>query len=268
MRLNKFIARFGNFSRREADKLINTGAVYINDKQITTAVAFVGPDDQVKIDPKTATNLPSPNPTYNQKLQNHQTKNHLNSSQEFQIRLWIYHKTKGTITSYRDQFGRPTIFERLPQNLPKVVSVGRLDFNTEGLLLLTNYGPLAHLLELPKNGFPRVYKCRYHGKISDIQILEAAKGPYINGVQYSGAIITRDDNSKQSEKKTNSWLTITLREGKNREIRRIMHYFGLEVTRLIRIKFDQFELGKLEPGMVTEIPASKITKYLNMMSLQ
>ena len=258
MRLNKFISRFSNHSRREADKLIANGDVSINGKEVITEVAFVGSGDCILIKDHSLLE-------YDKLIYNPELHSNSNSLQKFKIKLWLYHKKIGTITSYRDQFGRPTIFESLPSNLPRVISVGRLDFNTEGLILLTNYGPLARVLELPQNGFIRVYRCRYHGKISDIQIKDAARGLSIQGVNYAGAVIIRDDCNKQIYTKTNSWLTIKLCEGKNREIRNIMRYFGVEVTRLIRTGFDGFKLGSLLPGSISEVPTVHIAKYLHML---
>jgi 23S rRNA pseudouridine2605 synthase len=164
-------------------------------------------------------------------------------------RLWRYHKPSGLVTTARDEKGRPTVFDRLPAELPRVISVGRLDLTTEGLLLLTNDGEVARYLELPTTGWPRRYRVRVHGVVDPVKLVGLARGPTIDGVHYGPieAVLDRQQGS-------NAWLTITLREGKNREIRKVMETLGLSVNRLIRIAYGPFQLGKLEEGAVEEIP--------------
>ena len=163
-------------------------------------------------------------------------------------RLWRYHKPKGLVTSHKDPQGRKTVFEALPPELPRVVSVGRLDLNTEGLLLLTTDGELARHLELPSTGWFRRYRVRAHGKVDQADLDKLAKGMTIDGVQY-GPVEARIDREQGS----NVWLTLGLREGKNREVKRLAEALGLTVNRLIRISFGPFALGDLPPGQVSEV---------------
>ena len=163
-------------------------------------------------------------------------------------RLWRYYKPKGRVTTHKDPEGRPTVFEALPEDLPRLISVGRLDFNTEGLLLLTNDGELARHLELPSTGWARRYRVRAHGHIDQKALDELADGLVINRIHY-GPI----EASLEREQGDNVWITLSIREGKNREVRRIMEHLGLTVNRLIRVSFGPFMLGELEPGQVEEI---------------
>jgi 23S rRNA pseudouridine2605 synthase len=163
-------------------------------------------------------------------------------------RLWRYHKPKGLVTSHKDPQGRQTVFEALPPELPRVVSVGRLDLNTEGLLLLTTDGALGRHLELPSTGWLRRYRVRAHGRVSQADLDRLAKGITIDGVHY-GPVEARIDR----EQGTNMWLSLGLREGKNREVKRLAEALGLTVNRLIRISFGPFALGDLTPGQVSEV---------------
>jgi 23S rRNA pseudouridine2605 synthase len=172
-------------------------------------------------------------------------------------RLWRYHKPEGLITTHRDEAGRPTVFERLPKSLPRVVSVGRLDLNSEGLLLLTNDGALARQLELPSNGWLRRYRVRVHGEVEPAALAALARGVTIEGVRYAGIEAGLD-----SRKGTNAWLTVSLREGRNREIRKVMAHLNLSVTRLIRIAYGPFQLGTLDRGGVAEIPPKVLREQL------
>ncbi len=165
-----------------------------------------------------------------------------------EVRLWRYHKPKGRVTTHRDPQGRPTVFEALPAEMPRVISIGRLDFNTEGLLLLTNDGALARHLEAPSTGWLRRYRVRVHGKAEQSALDALSGGIALDGVRY-GPIEAKLDRAQGA----NSWLTLGLREGKNREVRRIMEHLGLQVTRLIRVSFGPFILGDLEPGAVAEV---------------
>ncbi len=222
-RVAKAIARAGLCSRREAERWIAAGRVAVNGATLTTPAVIVSPADRVTVD---GVPLPAPEPP----------------------RLWRYHKPRGRVTSHHDPEGRPTVFEALPEGLPRVISVGRLDFNTEGLLLLTNDGALAHHLELPTTGWLRRYRARVHGRVDEAALAALANGMTINGMRY-GPIEARLDHVGAS----NAWLTIALREGKNREVRKVLGALGLEVARLIRVSFGPFQLGDLGPGALEEV---------------
>ena len=172
-------------------------------------------------------------------------------------RLWRYHKPRGLVTTHKDPEGRPTLFAHLPAELPRVVSVGRLDLNSEGLLLLTNDGALARRLELPATGWLRRYRVRVHGEIDPEKLARLADGIEIAGVRY-GAIQAAVDSRKGS----NAWLTLSLREGKNREVRKVVEALGGIVTRLIRVAYGPFQLGYLEPGAVEEVAARVLRDQL------
>jgi 23S rRNA pseudouridine2605 synthase len=223
MRIAKAIAHAGLCSRRDAEALIADGRVAVNGKMLTTAAHLVSPSDKITVD---GTPLPEPVAT----------------------RLWRYHKPRGLVTSHKDPQGRKTVFEALPPGLPRVVSVVRLSLNNEGLLLLTTDGALARHLELPSTGWLRRYRVRAHGRVSQ-QALNALRGGVtIDGVRY-GPVEARLDREQGS----NLWLTISLREGKNREVKRIAEHLGLTVNRLIRVSFGPFTLGDLAEGAVEEV---------------
>ena len=173
------------------------------------------------------------------------------------VRLWRYHKPAGLVTTHRDEKGRATIFERLPAALPRVISIGRLDLNFEGLLLLTNDGALARRLELPANGWLRRYKVRVHGTPEPDKLAALAQGISIEGVDYGPieAVLTRQQGS-------NAWLEMGLREGRNREIRHVLEHLGYPVTRLIRLAYGPFQLGNLAPGNVAEVPHKVLDEQL------
>jgi 23S rRNA pseudouridine2605 synthase len=223
MRIAKAIAHAGLCSRRDAEAWIASGRVTVNGKVLTTPAHVVTPDDKISVDGKP---LPEPAAT----------------------RLWRYNKRRGTVTSHRDPQGRRTVFEALPPGLPRVVSVGRLDINTEGLLLLTTDGELARHLELPSTGWLRRYRVRAHGRVTQEALDRLRQGVAIDGVRY-GPVEARIDREQGS----NLWLTISLREGKNREVKRIAEHLGLTVNRLIRISFGPFALGDLADGAVEEV---------------
>jgi 23S rRNA pseudouridine2605 synthase len=223
MRIAKAMAHAGLCSRRDAEKWIEQGRVAVNGKALTTPAYVVKPGDDVSVDSKSLPQAEAP-------------------------RLWRYHKPKGLVTSHKDPQGRKTVFEALPPELPRVVSVGRLDLNTEGLLLLTTDGELARHLELPSTGWLRRYRVRAHGKVGQADLDKLAKGMTIDGVQY-GPVEARIDREQGS----NVWLTLGLREGKNREVKRLAESLGLTVNRLIRISFGPFALGDLPSGEVSEI---------------
>ncbi len=228
-RIAKVIARAGICSRREAEKLIADRRVALDGETVTTPAKRVGERQIVSVDGKP---LNEPERT----------------------RLWRYHKPVGLVTTHRDPEGRPTVFQALPKSMPRVMSVGRLDVNSEGLLLLTNDGELARKLELPAAGWTRQYRVRLFGKVSQNDLDHLAQGITIEGIKY-GPVIADLERSKGMH----SWASIGIKEGKNREVKRLMEHLGLKVARLIRIRFGPFHLGHLEPGTVDEIP-SKIWK--------
>lgn len=222
-RIAKVVARAGVCSRREAERQIEQGRIAVNGIVLTSPACVVTETDVVTVDGKP---LPAKEKT----------------------RVWRYHKPAGLVTTRKDPQGRPTVFDSLPDTMPRVISIGRLDLNSEGLLLLTNDGEFARQMELPSTGWARRYRVRIHGEITPEMIDRLAKGVTINGVRYAPAQVTVD--KKQG---TNTWLTVSLKEGKNREIRRLMESFNLPVTRLIRVSYGPFQLGNLERGAVDEI---------------
>ena len=231
-RIAKWLARAGVASRRDAEKLIAAGEVRLNNTVVTHPATFITPGDLVVVGGKL---VDTPQRT----------------------RLWRYHKPDGLMTTHRDPQGRPTVFEKLRETLPRVISIGRLDLNSEGLLLLTNDGALARRLELPSTGWLRRYRVRVHGHPEPAALAALAKGITIDGVRY-GEI----DAGLDSRKGDNAWLTISLREGRNREVRRVMAHLGLAVTRLIRIAYGPFQLGALPRGDVEEVPARVLRDQL------
>jgi 23S rRNA pseudouridine2605 synthase len=231
-RIAKWLARAGVASRRDAERLIAEGRVRVNNSQVDHPATFVGPGDLVQVNGRV---VEPPDRT----------------------RLWRYHKPDGLVTTHRDPDGRPTVFESLPPGLPRVVSVGRLDLTSEGLLLLTNDGALARRLELPENGWLRRYRVRVHGDVDEKALAGLARGAVIGGVRY-GPI----EAGLDVRKGVNAWLTVALREGRNREVRRAMAHLGLAVTRLIRVAYGPFQLGNLPRGAVQEVPAKVLREQL------
>lgn len=231
-RIAKVLARAGLCSRREAERWIADGRVAVNGDVLTTPAVVVRPGDTVAVDGKP---LAAPE----------------------KARLWRYHKMPGLVTSHKDPQGRPTVFDSLPKTLPRVVSIGRLDLNSEGLLLLTNDGELARQLELPSTGWTRRYRVRVHGTIDEKALAGLAKGISILGVDY-GPIKAALDRRQGS----NAWLTVALTEGKNREIRKVMEHMGLQVTRLIRVAYGPFQLGNLARGNVAEVPGKVLAEQV------
>ncbi|MBV8166470.1 MAG: rRNA pseudouridine synthase [Alphaproteobacteria bacterium] len=224
-RIAKRIARSGLCSRRDAERWIAEGRVVVDGHKLDSPAHLVTDASVIVVDGKP---LPDAEAT----------------------RLWRYHKPRGLVTTHRDERGRPTIFSALPTGLPRVISIGRLDLNSEGLLLLTNDGALARRLELPATGWLRRYRVRVHGTLDPARVAKLADGIEIEGVRY-GAIQAAIDSTKGS----NSWLTMSLREGKNREVRKVVEALGGAVTRLIRVAYGPFQLGYLEPGAVEEVQA-------------
>ncbi len=231
-RIAKVIARAGLCSRREAERLIAQGRVTLDGAVLDSPAVTVGPAARIAVDGDA---LPAAAPT----------------------RLWRYHKPAGILTTASDPQGRTTLYDRLPAALPRVMPIGRLDINSEGLLLLTNDGGLKRRLELPATGWARRYRVRVYGRVEEQALAALAKGVTVEGVDY-GAITARVD----SRSGANSWLTMALSEGKNREIRRVCEHLGLQVNRLIRIAYGPFQLGKLAPGGLEEVPAKVLAEQL------
>ena len=231
-RLAKFMARSGVCSRRDAEELIKQKLVTVNGEIIDTPAFNVDGSEKILLDGE---KLPAIE----------------------QTRLWLYHKPAGLLTTHKDTESRATVFEHLPAGLPRVISVGRLDLNSEGLLLLTNNGELSRKLELPENGWSRRYKVRVHGFVNKNKLADLSKGVTVDGVNYGPV-----KAELESQNGTNSWLVVTLNEGKNREIRKLMKYIGLEVARLIRLSYGPFQLGSLKKGEVREIPQKVLKEQL------
>jgi 23S rRNA pseudouridine2605 synthase len=231
-RIAKVIARAGLASRREAELWITAGRVAVNGTAIASPALNVTEHDRVTVDGEP---LPARERT----------------------RLFLYHKPRGLMTTHADPQSRPTIFHRLPKNLPRLISVGRLDFNTEGLLLLTNDGALARVLELPATGWLRRYRVRAHGAVTQSQLDALRGGVTISGIHY-GSIEAELERVQGS----NLWLSFAIREGKNREVRNVLGHLGLEVTRLIRVSFGPFQLSELAEGAVEEVRTRVLREQL------
>ena len=231
-RVAKRIARSGLCSRRDAERLIAAGRVAVDGQVLSSPALTVTDANLVTVDGE-----PLPRAE--------------------QARLFRYHKPAGVLTAARDPEGRPTIYDRLPEGLPRLMPIGRLDMGSEGLLLLTNDGELKRRLELPATGWLRRYRVRVHGRIDESTLAGLQNGIEIDGFQY-GPIQATLDRVQGS----NAWLTVALREGKNREIRRVLEHFGWPVNRLIRLSFGPFQLGGLAPGALEEVPAKVLAEQL------
>ena len=231
-RVAKLLARAGLCSRRNAERWIAAGRVSVDGQVLTTPAVTVTAASDVRVD-----GAPLPGPE--------------------RARLWRYHKPAGLVTTHRDEKGRPTVFDTLPKELPRVISVGRLDLSSEGLLLLTNDGGLARRLELPATGWLRRYKVRVHGEVDPDLLAALEKGSTIDGVAY-GPIRA----SLERRQGSNAWIALALREGKNREVRRVLEHLDLPVTRLIRLSFGPFQLGNLGRGEVAEVPKKVLAEQL------
>jgi len=231
-RIAKVVARAGLASRRDAEEWITQGRVTVNGRVINSPALDVTANDTIAVDGKV---LPPRERT----------------------RLFMYHKPRGLMTTHADPEGRPTVFDNLPEGLPRLISIGRLDFNTEGLLLLTNDGGLARALELPDTGWLRRYRVRAHGEVTQAQLDELKKGVEVDGVKY-GSI----DATLERDQGANVWLVFAIREGKNREVRNVMAHLGLEVNRLIRVSYGPFQLGELVEGQVEEVKTRVLREQL------
>src|SRR5262245_20954202 len=231
-RIAKVIARAGLASRRQAGAFIAAGRVSVNGAVIASPALNVTPQDLVTVDGE-----PLP--------------------QRERTRLFLYHKPRGLVTTRSDPQGRPTIFAALPKELPRLISVGRLDMNTEGLLLLTNDGGLARMLELPATGWLRRYRVRAHGRVSQERLDALRHGITIDGIRY-GAI----EAQLEREQGANVWLVFAMREGKNREVKNVLGHLGLAVNRLIRVSFGPFQLGDLPEGAVEEVRTRHLREQL------
>lgn len=232
-RIAKVMARAGLCSRRDAEKWIDAGRVSVNGKILTSPACVVTDEDDIEVDGK---KLP----------------------QKEKTRLFLYHKPAGLVTSNKDEQGRDTIFDKFPSDLPRVMTVGRLDINTEGLLLLTNDGELARYLELPATGWKRQYRVRAYGRTSQEKLDKLKKGLVHNGIRYKGIEAKLD-----KQQGDNAWIDIALREGKNREVRNIMEALGLDVNRLIRTSYGPFHLGKLPKKSVLEVKTNILKENIS-----
>jgi len=222
-RIAKVIARTGAASRRDAERMIDAGRVAVNGKTIDRAALNVTDTDRITVDGRP---LDAPEPP----------------------RLWLYHKPAGLVTTTRDERGRPTIYDELPGDMPRVMSIGRLDLTSEGLLLLTNDGALKRRLELPSTGWMRRYRVRVRGRPTDETFAPLRAGLDLAGERFQPMTVTLD-----RQQGANAWVTVAIREGRNREIRRAMEAVGLAVNRLIRVSYGPFQLGQLKPGAVEEV---------------
>ena len=236
-RIAKRLARAGICSRRDAERMIEEGRVSVDGDILKSPALNVTDANKILVDGKPLPKAEAP-------------------------RVWRYHKPQGVITTARDPQGRPTVFEKMPAGMPRVVTVGRLDFNTEGLLLLTNDGGLARHLELPANAWLRHYRVRVHGAIDQKRLNTLEKGLVIDGIKYEPIKAVLEKSEAEDRKAANSWISVSIREGKNREVRKAMEHLHLQVTRLIRVAFGPFQLGHLAKGRVEEVPARVLREQL------
>jgi len=242
VRIAKYLAHMGFGSRRQMEREIDCGTITINGTVITTPAVCVTAQDVVTVKGvRVRPSSPAP-------------------------RLFRYAKPPGLLVSHGDPQGRPTVFDHLPPHLPRLISVGRLDLNSQGLLLLTTSGPLARTLEHPSTTLKRVYRVRVWGKVEMSKLSQLAQGITIDGIRYSPVEVSPETPLPPAHPSApcpeNTWLRVVLWEGKNREIRKIMGHFGLEVSRLIRVAYGPFELGALNPGEVREIPPQEFEMFV------
>jgi 23S rRNA pseudouridine2605 synthase len=231
-RIAKVMARAGLCSRRDAEAWIVAGRVSVNGARLVSPAFTVSHSDRIEVDGKP---LPGRERT----------------------RLFLYHKPKGLVTTNRDERGRPTIFGALPKHLPRLMTIGRLDINSEGLLLLTNDGGLARALELPDTGWLRRYRVRAQGRVTQAALDRLSRGMTVEGIKYGPILATLD-----REQASNVWLTLGLREGKNREVRNVLRELGLSVNRLIRVSYGPFQLNELAPASVEEVKMRVLREQL------
>lgn len=234
-RIAKVMARAGLCSRREAERWIAEGRVKVDGEKLTTPAVTVTEDSNIVVDGKPL-------------------------ATKEQTRLWIFHKPKGMLVTHADPRGRKTIFDILPSELPRVVTIGRLDYNSEGLLLLTNDGGLARHLELPSTGWIRRYRVRAFGKVDEKKLEQLKKGVTIDKVRYAAASI-----EVEKTQGGNSWLNVGITEGKNREVRKMLAHAGLEVNRLIRTSYGPFQLGNLPVGEVRAVTSKVMKEQIDYM---
>ncbi len=233
-RIAKVLSRAGVASRREAERMIEAGRIEVNGRKIDSPALNVTDADKIKVDGKP---LRAAEPA----------------------RIWLYHKPSGLVTTTNDEKGRATIFDDLPEDLPRVMSVGRLDINSEGLLLLTNDGGIKRRLELPSTGWLRKYRVRINGRPKEEDFAPLRRGLTIGSERFQPMTVTLD-----RQQGANAWLTIGLREGKNREIRRAVEDMGFSVNRLIRVSYGPFQLGTLKPGAVEELRRKVVRDQLGL----
>ena len=233
-RIAKVLSRAGIASRRDAERLISEGRVSVNGKVIDSPALNVTGADRIVVDGKAVTEPEAP-------------------------RLWLYHKPPGVVTTAKDEKGRPTVFDALPPEMPRVHTVGRLDLNSEGLLLLTNDGGIKRRLELPSSGWLRRYRVRVKGSPEDSSLIPLREGITVDGERFQPMQVTLD-----RQQGSNAWLTVALREGKNREVRRALAAIGLAVNRLIRVSYGPFKLADLKPGEVSEVKARVVRDQLGL----
>ena len=233
-RIAKRLSRSGICSRREAERWLADGRVTVDGEKISKPATLVTDQSIITVDGKRV-------------------------AQPEQPKLWRYHKPRGVLSTNSDPENRSTVFDHLPKNLPRVMLVGRLDFNSEGLLLLTNDGELARSLELPSTGWVRQYRVRAYGPLDESRLGSLAGGITVEGIKYQG--IQAQLDKRQGD---NSWITVSLQEGKNREIRKVMEYLGLRVNRLIRIAYGPFELGEQHRDTIREVSAHELNKKIGL----
>ena len=233
-RIAKVLSRAGIASRREAERMIEAGRVSVNGKRIDSPALNVTASDKIVVDGKPVAEAEPP-------------------------RLWLYHKPAGLVTTARDEKGRPTIFDDLPEGMPRVMSIGRLDLNSEGLLLLTNDGAIKRRLELPSTGWLRKYRVRINGRPQDADFEPLRRGLSLEGERFQPMEVALD-----RQQGANAWVTVGLREGRNREISRAMEALGFSVSRLIRVSYGPFQLGNLAPGAVEELRRRVVRDQLGL----
>jgi 23S rRNA pseudouridine2605 synthase len=240
-RIAKFMASAGLCSRRDAERWIADGRVIVNGETLTTPATLVSANDDIIVDGKRIKQKTS------------------------SPRLFVYHKPAGLVVSHNDEQGRSTVFDHLPKDLPRVISIGRLDLDSEGLLLLTTSGALARAMELPANAQQRVYRVRIRGLPMETHLDQLERGVLIDDVHYQPIDVLVETAKEQGR---NQWLTLTLREGKNREIRRIFEHFDLPVSRLIRTQYGNFHLDDLAPEEVAEVAADDVKKLMATLGVE